>query len=193
MVPVPRAIGRLSRADSEPGRGVRPHVRKGPTVNWPPKGRDRPHPSTGSWRVPAGRRGAGGRDDREAGYTDAERAAARDKEGHYDKGPREIKLASGAFVDPKRFEPPMWWHLLDTSAPTTPRGRPRPDAEPAGSVRNGSDDPISGLPQALIGYMRLSDTAQPPKAVAGALFRPVGDDLLRLLHVIEHPRMLSDK
>ena len=49
----------------------------------------------------------------EAGYTEAERHAIGDEVGHYEKVRREVKLASGDYVDLKVFEPAMR-HLLDT-------------------------------------------------------------------------------
>ena len=49
----------------------------------------------------------------EAGYADAERRAIRDEANHYEKVRREVKLASGDYVDLKVFEPAMR-HLLDS-------------------------------------------------------------------------------
>ena len=49
----------------------------------------------------------------EAGYTEAERLAIRDEVRHYENVRREIKMASGDYVDLKVFEPAMR-HLLDT-------------------------------------------------------------------------------
>ena len=49
----------------------------------------------------------------EAGYTEAERLAIRDDVRHYENVRREIKMASGDYVDLKVFEPAMR-HLLDT-------------------------------------------------------------------------------
>jgi len=47
--------------------------------------------------------------------------------------------------------------------------------------------PKSVFPSAL-GYPKPDGASED----TGASFRPVGDDLLRLLHVIEHPRTLLD-
>ena len=49
---------------------------------------------------------------REAGYADAEARAIKDEVAHYEKVRREIKLASGDYIDLKMYEPAMR-HLLD--------------------------------------------------------------------------------
>lgn len=49
----------------------------------------------------------------EAGYTETERLAIRDEVDHFEKVRKEVKLASGDYVDLKVFEPAMR-HLLDT-------------------------------------------------------------------------------
>ena len=49
----------------------------------------------------------------EAGYPDAEIKAIKTEVGHYEKARKEVKLASGDYVDMKVFEPAMR-HLLDT-------------------------------------------------------------------------------
>ena len=49
----------------------------------------------------------------EAGYSDADTAEIKAEAGHYEKVRREVKLASGDYVDMKVFEPAMR-HLLDT-------------------------------------------------------------------------------
>ena len=49
----------------------------------------------------------------EAGYTEAERLAIRDEVGHHENVRREVKMASGDYVDLKMFEPAMR-HLLDS-------------------------------------------------------------------------------
>lgn len=50
---------------------------------------------------------------REAGYTDAEARTIKAEVSHYEKVREEVKLASGDYVDMKRYEPAMR-HLLDT-------------------------------------------------------------------------------
>ncbi len=48
-----------------------------------------------------------------AGYTEAETATMKAEVEHYEKVRQEVKIASGDYVDLKRFEPAMR-HLLDT-------------------------------------------------------------------------------
>ena len=49
----------------------------------------------------------------EAGYTEVERLAIRDEVSHYENVRQEVKMASGDYVDLKKYEPAMR-HLLDT-------------------------------------------------------------------------------
>ena len=50
---------------------------------------------------------------REAGYSDAEAQAIKAEVDHYERVRREVKLASGDYIDMKLYEPAMR-HLLDT-------------------------------------------------------------------------------
>ena len=59
---------------------------------------------------------------REAGYADAEAQAIKDEVAHYEKVRREIKLASGDYIDLKMYEPAMR-HLLDAYIRAEESGR----------------------------------------------------------------------